>query len=162
MKTYYKIELRIGEWILEEDDYDEIFYEKDKNGLSGAIENKRKTFNTMQDSKDLIEELFYYSDGYVIIEDCNLDGFLTNDLIMGNINDKQISIEILKDSIENYYSEFFNEFDFVELPGKYLVKSMEQENKFAVIDFIEKINDSALQQNIEEQFKNVKKIHLMP
>ena len=62
-KLYYKIELRMGEWLLEDKDF------SDKE----------------VDMEDIVGELFYYSDGYIIIEDEVITGFLSNDLITGNI-----------------------------------------------------------------------------
>ena len=114
-KSYYKIELRMGEWILEEDQD------------VGSKEEK-------------VEELFYYSDGYIIVQDNIITGFLSNDLITGNLTENEIFIEILEnDQGRLKYSSFEKEFDFIELPGEYALIPQDIEeipglkNYFAII-----------------------------
>lgn len=119
--------------------------------------------------EDIVGELFYYSDGYIIIEDEVITGFLSNDLITGNISKNEIFIEILEK---------------VELPGKYALtrqdekilkissfgdeferdveENPELENYFAIIKFIKKIEDASKQQKINETLKEVKKIYSIP
>ena len=146
-KLYYKIELRMGEWLLEEKDF------SDKE----------------VDMEDIAGELFYYSDGYIIIEDEVITGFLSNDLITGNISKNEIFIEILEDDEEILkYSSFEEKFDFIELPGEYALtrqdveENPELENYFAIIKFIKKIEDASKQQKINETLKEVKKIYSIP
>lgn len=137
----------MGEWLLEEKDF------SDKE----------------VDMEDIVGELFYYSDGYIIIEDEVITGFLSNDLITGNISKNEIFIEILEK---------------VELPGKYALtrqdekilkissfgdeferdveENPELENYFAIIKFIKKIEDASKQQKINETLKEVKKIYSIP
>lgn len=146
-KLYYKIELRMGEWILDAKD----------------------STDKKVDMKDIVGELFYYSDGYVIIEDKIITGFLSNDLIIGNLTETEIFIEILeKDKEHLLYSSFANEFDFIELPNSYLLERQdieedpEVENHFAIIKFIKKVEDVHEQQKIHETLKEVKKIYSIP
>lgn len=148
-KIYYKIELRMGEWYSEEIDDEEM----DNVGLICNEEYNNRTS---------IGEKFYYSDGYVILEDSNLNGFLSNDLISGYITEKEISIEVLEDNIEISYSEFFNKFNFIELPGEYLLQCRDVQYRFGIIKFINKINSLQEQAIIEEEYKRVKEIHLIP
>ena len=146
-KLYYKIELRMGEWLLEDKDF------SDKE----------------VDMEDIVGELFYYSDGYIIIEDEVITGFLSNDLITGNLSKNEIFIEILeKDESILQYSSYGDEFERVELPGKYALtrqdveENPELENYFAIIKFIKKIEDASKQQKINETLKEVKKIYSIP
>ena len=141
-KIYYKIELRMGEWIEENDEVDF--------------------------KKEIFGELFYYSDGYIIIEDKIITGFLSNDLIMGELTENEIFIEILED-YENglKYNSFREEFDFIKLPGEYALEYHTEENPelqncFAIINFITRIKDSAKQKEIEEELKRVKRIYSIP
>ena len=128
-KLYYKIELRMGEWLLEDKDF--------------SVKEV--------DMEDIVGELFYYSDGYVIIEDEVITGFLSNDLITGNLSENEIFIEILEDDEEILkYSSFEEKFDFIELPGEYALtcqdveENPELENYFAIIKFIKKIEDASI------------------
>ena len=146
-KLYYKIELRMGEWLLEDKDF--------------SVKEV--------DMEDIVGELFYYSDGYVIIEDEVITGFLSNDLITGNISKNEIFIEILEDDEEILkYSSFEEKFDFIELPGEYALtcqdveENPELKNYFAIIKFIKKIEDASKQQKINETLKEVKKIYSIP
>lgn len=146
-KLYYKIELRMGEWYLETE------------------EKKIKKINL----EDIVVKTFYYSDGYLILEDGIITGFLSNDLITGNITENEIFIEILEDEEECIqYSSFANEFDCIEFPGKYLLirqdteKDPEVKNQFAIINFSEKIKNVSKQKEIEAELKCVKKIYSIP
>ena len=146
-KLYYKIELRMGEWLLEDKDF--------------SVKEV--------DMEDIVGELFYYSDGYVIIEDEVITGFLSNDLITGNLSENEIFIEILEDDEEILkYSSFEEKFDFIELPGEYVLtrqdveENPELKNYFAIIKFIKKIEDASKQQKINETLKEVKKIYSIP
>ena len=140
-KLYYKIELRMGEWIFDTEDRNREIEEK-------------------------VGELFYFSDGYIIMENNIITGFLSNDLITGDITESEIFIEILEDSEEEIlYSSFANEFDSIMFPGKYLLirqdieENPELRNQFAIINFIEKIRDESKQKQIKEQFEKVKEIY---
>lgn len=143
-RLYYKIELRMGEWVSEEDH--EVDFEK-----------------------EMVGELFYYSDGYIIIEDKIITGFLSNDLITGNLTEDEIFIEILEDDEKSLkYSSFDNEFDFIELPGEYALTRQdigdipELQNHFAIINFIARVGESEKQKEIEEELNRVKKIYSIP
>ena len=65
-------------------------------------------------------------------------------------------------------SSFGDEFERVELPGKYALtrqdveENPELENYFAIIKFIKKIEDASKQQKINETLKEVKKIYSIP
>ena len=119
--------------------------------------------------EEMIGELFYYSDGYIIIEDEVITGFLSNDLITGNLSENEIFIEILEDDEEVLkYSSFGSKFESVELHGKYALtrqdieEIQELENHFAIINFIANVVELKKQKEIEEELNRVKKIYSIP
>ncbi len=138
-KLYYKIELRIAEWIEKELQDDSI------NGFG---------------------DFFYYSDGYLISDCEKIEGYLTNDLLIGIIIKNRISLQISSCYYNERYQMEQENFDFSDMreitgqPGEYLLLGKgDSEDFFAIIDFLEIIEHDIEKEIIEKNLTEIKKIH---
>ena len=135
-KLYYEIELRIGEWSIYEDAFKEY------------------------------GDLYYFSEGYIILENDCFEGFLANDIMLGEIDKNnetdELYIELLDYNIDEEFMSFSGQLESVEFPGSYILAGLSECQKFAAIKFIKSIIDPFKQKSIEEELKRVKKIHTIP
>ena len=131
-KIYYKIELRIGEWVLHEEDVE-------------------------------YGELYYFSDGYMIFTGNSLEGYLTNDILYGDIGENhELYFELLDYDDEKKFLSFSGHFEDIELPGAYTLACLSEHGKFGAIKFVEKVKDSVKKKEIEQELKRVKQIYSIP
>lgn len=132
-KLYYKIELRIGKWVLYEEDDEEY------------------------------GELYYFSDGYMIFTDDSFEGYLTNDFLFGDIGENnELYLELLNFDNEKQFLSFSGHFEDIELPGAYALAGLSDQKKFATIKFVELVKDSSKQEEIEKELQRVKQIYFIP
>ena len=133
-KLYYKIELRMGEWVLYDDD--------DENEYG---------------------ELYYFSDGYMIFTDDSFEGYLTNDVLFGDIGENhELYLELLDFDDEKQFLSFSGYFEYIELPGAYALAGLSDQKKFAAIKFVELVKDSSKQEEIDKELQRVKQIYFIP
>ena len=130
-KQYYKVEVRIG------------FLTSDYG---------------ICDSKN-VEDLFYYSDGYIVMKETEFEGFLTLDLVKGSIVDKKISFELI--DYNNYeYLIFCTQLNTTNtLSQRYYLECPNEQEICAIVDILNKVEDSGEKKKIEAQIINTKKIH---
>ena len=134
-KLYYKIELRIGEWVLYEEENEEY------------------------------GELYYFSDGYMIFTDDSFEGYLTNDILFGDIGENnELYLELLDFDEEEQlqFLSFSGHVEDIELPGAYTLIGLSEQEKFAAIKFVEPIKDFSKQEKIEKELERVKQIYFIP
>ena len=134
-KLYYKIELRIGEWVLYDDDENEY------------------------------GELYYFNEGYMIFTDDSFEGYLTNDVVFGDIwENNELYLELLDFDEEEQlqFLSFSGHFEDIELPGAYTLIGLSEQEKFAAIKFVEPVKNSSKQEEIEKELERVKQIYFIP
>ena len=132
-KLYYKIELRIGEWVLSEEDNEEY------------------------------GELYYFSDGYMIFTDDSFEGYLTNDMLFGDIGkNNELYLELLNFDNEEQFLSFSGHFEDIELPGAYALAGLSEQDKFAFFKVTKRVKDSSEQKEIEKELERVKQIYFIP
>lgn len=133
-RLYYKVEMRMGS-IFKDDESDELL-----------VEN------------------FYYSDGYCIVENGEVVGFLTNDLFKAIFDKEKFIMEMLYadyDLDENGdlaeenigYTFKANLSEEFELPSKILLSCRNEENDediLIILDFLSKVTDVNKQNRIYE------------
>lgn len=131
-KLYYKIELRIGEWVLYEENVE-------------------------------YGELYYFSDGYMIFTEDSFEGYLTNDILFGDIGENhELYLELLDFDDEKQFLSFSGHFEDIELPGAYTLAEVSSRKKFSTIKFVELVKDSSKQEEIEKELERVKQIYSIP
>ncbi len=104
----------------------------------------------------------YYSTGYVIIDNGNIEGYLTMDLISGIIsNSERIHIQLIEhnENKEDKFHTFSGVCEDLELPGEYELEEDQNPNIFAEILFIESVKKVAKQKKIRQELKRVKTLH---
>lgn len=133
-RLYYKLEMRMGS-IFKDDESDELL-----------VEN------------------FYYSDGYCIVENGEVVGFLTNDLFKAIFDKEKFIMEMLYSDYdldengdlaeENIgYTFKANLSEEFELPSKILLSCRNEENDediLITLDFLSKVTDIDKQNEIYE------------
>lgn len=133
-RLYYKLEMRMGS-IFKDDESDELL-----------VEN------------------FYYSDGYCIIEDGKIKGFLTDDLFKAVFTKRKFAMEMLycdydwdengvlfKERLRYTFNAVLNE--KIELPAKIIFSHEYEdsnENILITLDFLSKVTDIDKQNEIYE------------
>lgn len=104
----------------------------------------------------------YYSTGYVIIDNGNIEGYLTRDLISGIIsNSGRIHIQLIEhnENRKDKFHTFSSVCEDLELPGEYELEEDQNSNIFAKIFFIESVKKVEKQKKIREELKRVKALH---
>lgn len=116
------------------------------------------------ESNDLLVENFYYSDGYCIIEDGKIIGFLTDDLFKAAFTKRNFAMELLysdydldengelsKERLKYNFSANLNE--KFELPSEVILACKHEEsneNILITLDFLSKVTDVNKQNRIYE------------
>ena len=83
-----------------------------------------------------------YNDGYIIINNDNIEGYLTNDLVFGIIsNSERIHIQLIEhiERREDRFHTFSSICGDLEIPGKCELEEDQNPNIFAEIFFIEPV-----------------------
>ena len=116
------------------------------------------------ESDELLVENFYYSDGYCMVGDGEIIGFLTNDLFRAVFTKRKFSMEIVylyydqdengeifEENINYTFSANLNE-EF-ELPAQIIIAceyEESNENILVTLDFLSKVTDVNKQNEIYE------------
>ncbi len=131
-KIYYKIELRIGEWVLHEEDveYGELYYFSD-----GYMIFTDDSFEGYLTNDALFGEI-------------------------GENN--ELYLELLDFDNKKQFLSFSGHFEDIELPGAYALAGLSDQKKFAAIKFVELVKDSSKQEEIEKELERVKQIYFIP
>ena len=104
----------------------------------------------------------YYNHGYIIINNGNIEGYLTNDLLSGIIsNSGKIHVQLVenKEKMKDVYYSFSSICEDLKLPGEYELEENRNPNIFAKIFFIKSEKEVTIQKLIEEKLKQVKILH---
>ena len=104
----------------------------------------------------------YYNHGYIIINNGNIEGYLTNDLLSGIIsNSGKIHVQLVenKEKMKDVYYSFSSICEDLEFPGEYELEENQNPNIFAKIFFIKSEKEVTRQKLIEEKLKQVKMLH---
>lgn len=126
------------------------------------IEMRMGSIYTDEESGELTEERFYYSNGYCVIEDGEIKGFLTDDLFKATITQTTFSIDMLccdYESDENgKLSEEYFGYNFkvklnekVKFPSRFIFMckySETDENILIALDFLSEVTDISKQNEI--------------
>ena len=139
-KLFYKIEMRMG-----------IIFENEESG-------------------ELTEERFYYSNGYCIIEEGKIKGFFTDDLFQATFTQNTFFVEMIYNdykfgekgefSIEKFRISFglSNMDEEIEFPSRYIFeyKQSEADEKVLItLDLLSKVTDITKQAEIKEDLAKV-------
>lgn len=108
------------------------------------------------------KDFFYFSDGYIVIENNAFEGFLTYDIITGKIDDNKLSINIVNYDKNEESTSYSDEFDSITFPELYRLSCDDDIGTFMEINFAEKITDIEEHKKIEEEITAVRKIHPIP
>lgn len=108
------------------------------------------------------KDFFYYSDGYIILENNTFEGFLTYDIITGKIDDNELSINIVNYDKNEESTSYSDEFDSITFPELYRLLSVDDIRTFVEINFDKKITDKEEQKNIEREINIVRGLHSNP
>ena len=98
---------------------------------------------------------YYYSDGYIVVIENFFEGFLTDDYIQGNIEQKEINIKVYEQSEEKAFKNTFKQSIKISKNHSYFLKSQDS-NEISSIYFFNKIDDLSKQKEIEDTIKKVK------
>lgn len=98
---------------------------------------------------------YYYSDGYIVVTENFFEGFLTDDYIQGNIEQKEINIKVYEQSEEKAFKNTFKQNIKISKDHSYFLKSQDS-NEISSIYFFNKIDDLSKQKEIEDTIKKVK------
>lgn len=104
----------------------------------------------------------YYSTGYVIIDNGNIEGYLTRDLISGIIsNSGRIHIQLIEhnENRKDKFNTFSSVWEDLELPGEYELEENQNPSISAKIFFVKPEKEVTKQKIIEEELKQVKMMH---
>lgn len=104
----------------------------------------------------------YYSTGYVIIDNGNIEGYLTRDLISGIIsNSGRIHIQLIEhnENRKDKFNTFSSVCEDLELPGEYELEENQNPSISAKIFFVKPEKEVTKQKIIEEELKQVKMMH---
>lgn len=96
-------------------------------------------------------ECYCYNDGYVILENGKLKGYLSLDFLLGTFSDNELTIElqIYDDSSKHLFS---NSIDSFELPNSFTLYS----NNMAIeLSFEGIIKDKEKQNEISSEIENI-------
>lgn len=105
---------------------------------------------------------YYYSNGYIVITGKAFEGFLTDDYIKGNLEGKEIIIKVFEELETKAFSEEFPKSVKISNNSSYFLVSKDNDNEFALINFIHKIDDSSKQRELEKTIKTVKGTRQIP
>lgn len=105
---------------------------------------------------------YYYSNGYIIITGKAFEGFLTDDYINGNFEGKELIIKIFEELATKTFGEKFKECVKISNNSSYFLVSKDNDNEFALINFIHKIDDTSKQRELEKTIKTVKRTRQIP
>lgn len=108
------------------------------------------------------KDFFYFSDGYIVIENNAFEGFLTYDIITGKIDDNKLLINIVNYDKNEESTSYSDEFDSITFPELYRLLCDDDIGTFMEINFAEKITDIEEHKKIEEEITAVRKIHPIP
>ena len=115
------------------------------------------------DYMEVTIEPFYYSDGYIIIRDDYMEGFLTNDLVVGTILlDNEMYIQILENNQnenDSYYTFSIALNKTIEFPENYCLFGDEDTELALLINFIQLNKLFLTPRDIEQQLNRVKRLH---
>lgn len=114
-------------------------------------------------------EMLYYSDGCIILENNQFEGFVTRDYICGEYDKKDLFVEMLySHQIINSipvveaeavkYISFSADLDKFYLPDDYTLEVCENEDLVAEISFIEIERDPKEIDRIENELQKAKKV----
>ena len=107
--------------------------------------------------EDEEEREFYYSDGYVTIDNNIIESYLTDDLIIGEMSKDFMHFIVLNYWEEEYY-EFLGKYEFdIYFPENYILNPIEEDGEiFGIMSFIEKVKDVDMQKEICIELQKVK------
>ena len=99
----------------------------------------------------------------MIFTDDSFEGYLTNDVLFGDIGENhELYLELLDFDDEKQFLSFSGHFEYIELPGAYALAGLSDQKKFAAIKFVELVKDSSKQEEIDKELQRVKQIYFIP
>ena len=117
-----------------------------------------------QRNDELDYETICYNDGYIIIIDNEIKGFLTDDYIVGKISEKSLNLEVISNGTIQYLCLESNFQEEIIFPGEYYVHGSinSKEEILAKIKFVEKISNLSKIEDIDSHLNEVKEIYKIP